>query len=63
MTFAQWELMLSIYQEKRPSKHRCHKKIIESLIKRGWVQEFEDGTVEVTELGLERAKEEIASLY
>ena len=66
MTFTQWEMMLTIYQqtsEHQAHKSLCNKKILNSLIKKGWIEDLEDGMVRITQFGLERAKEEIAPLY
>jgi len=67
MTHTQWEMMLNIYQYQirgnRASKNQCNKNILNSLISRRWVKEFEDGTIEVTQLGLEKSEEEITALY
>jgi DNA-binding MarR family transcriptional regulator len=66
LKYSHWELMLLIYQEqksnKRPYKWQCNKTLVQTCIKNGWVKEYEDETVEVTEKGEEVAKE-ITPLY
>lgn len=69
MKYSHWELLLCIYQSQflgiastKPRKSQCHKTLIKTCIKNGWVKENEDGTVEITEKGINDAKE-IAPLY
>lgn len=69
MKYSHWDLLLSIYQYNnlgdntiKLQKDRCHKTLIKTCIKNGWVKEYGDGTVEVTEKGMEDSKE-YAALY
>jgi hypothetical protein len=74
MKYSHWQLLLIIYQcnklnsnrfnndDKRVQKNRCNKTLIKTCINNGWVKEYDDGTVDVTEKGMEEAKE-YAPLY
>jgi len=67
MKYSHWELLLFIYQynlnkDIKIQKYRCHKTLIKTCLKNNWVKECEDGTVEITNKGIEDAKE-IAPLY
>jgi hypothetical protein len=60
-------MLLLIYQNQLESfpvyKIQCHKTLLRTCLKNGWVEEKENDTVIVTDAGLEAAMIEIAPLY
>jgi len=44
-------------------KHQCNKTLLKTCIKNGWVEEYDNDYVRVTEKGMRDAAETISPLY
>ncbi len=66
MKYSHWELLLEIYRYQQSNTRmlevQANKNLMKTCYKNDWVEKLNDGTLIVTEKGIEASKE-IAPLY
>ena len=65
MTYTQWEALLELYQLGGSAQYGSiqNKRVIKRCIEKGYVHENKDGSIQITEVGIESAKEQFTELY